>query len=328
MTVRVYSAETPIELKCLTDDDLPSRLTALVRQEREDTAAVVEHLAEVDRRDLVQERGYASLFEYSVKKLGYSEPSAYHRIRAARAINKMPRLPTLLRAGELHLRTLVLLHPHLDDERVDELVQKVQGKSARETEAFLAPLSPRPQPRDAIRVVAVQPSPVDDMPLFNVSAPPSMPERAQLQALISFSANPVLLELLGEAKGLLWHKFPGGRLEDIFTEALRVLLEHKDPGRWATSTEGTRSAGRNIPKWIRRHVWRRDTGRCSYVAADGLRCSGRSGLEFDHVLPWARGGTSNDPANIRLLCRDHNQLEARRNGLERPQLSRPMTDKT
>jgi hypothetical protein len=35
-------------------------------------------------------------------------------------------------------------------------------------------------------------------------------------------------------------------------------------------------------------------------------------LEFDHVRPWALGGSSGDAANVRLLCRVHNRLEARR----------------
>ena len=34
-------------------------------------------------------------------------------------------------------------------------------------------------------------------------------------------------------------------------------------------------------------------------------------LEFDHIIPWAQGGLSDDPDNIRLLCRTHNQWTAR-----------------
>lgn len=307
-----------MELNTLANDVLLDRLKDLVRQEREDTAAVVEHLAEVDCRDLVQDRGYPSLFEYCVKVLGYSEPSAYHRIRAARAIKKKPELLSLLKSGELHLQAIVLLHPHLDDARADDLVKEARGKSKREVETFLAPLSPRPEPRDEIRVMAVSAAPDDDMPLFRAARPADLPEPPQVRSQLSFVAGPVLLEFLEKAKGLLWHKFPEGRLEDVFTEALRALLEIKDPGLWETHGRRTQSAGRNIPKWVRRQVWKRDKGRCVYEAPDGRRCGSRAGLEYDHIVPWARGGTSNDAANIRLLCRAHNQLMARRAGLERP----------
>src|SRR5688500_9870645 len=102
-----------MKLETLATDDLLNRLKALSRQEHENTGLVVEHLAEMDRRDLARELGYASLFEYCTKELGYSEPSAYHRIRAARAIKKKPELLALLRIGELHLEAIVLLHPHL-----------------------------------------------------------------------------------------------------------------------------------------------------------------------------------------------------------------------
>lgn len=308
-----------MELRNIPNDELLKHLIVLVRQEREDTAAVVEHLAEVDRRDLVQKRGYPSLFEYCVKKLGYSEPSAYHRIRAARAIKKKPDLLTLLKAGDLHLEAIVLLHPHLDDARAEELVQRARGKSKREVETFLAPLSPRAEPRDAIRVLAVASEPVDDMPLFETAAPAPALEQPELRSQLSFTAGPVLIELLNGAKGLLWHKFPEGRLEDIFTESLRALMESKHPAQEAASNRRMRSRTRKIPKWIRRQVWKRDQGTCVYQAADGRRCGSRTGLELDHIRPWARGGSSNDPANIRLLCRAHNQLMAQRAGLQRPE---------
>jgi 5-methylcytosine-specific restriction endonuclease McrA len=40
-----------------------------------------------------------------------------------------------------------------------------------------------------------------------------------------------------------------------------------------------------------------------------IRCQEKRGLEFDHIKPFALGGT-NDVKNIRLLCRNCNQREA------------------
>ena len=59
-------------------------------------------------------------------------------------------------------------------------------------------------------------------------------------------------------------------------------------------------------------VWRRDGGRCAYLGPDGHRCGETAWLELDHIIPWARGGRSDEPGNIRLLCRAHNQSEAAR----------------
>ncbi|MFA6317467.1 MAG: HNH endonuclease signature motif containing protein [Elusimicrobiota bacterium] len=71
-------------------------------------------------------------------------------------------------------------------------------------------------------------------------------------------------------------------------------------------------ASRHIPQKVRDEVWKRDEGRCSFHDLHGNRCTARAPLEFDHILPWSFGGKSDDPANIRLLCRHHNQAEARR----------------
>lgn len=167
-----------MEPEGLADDALLNRLQTLVRQEREDTAGVVAHLREVDRRDLVRGRGYPSLFEYCVKELKYSEPSAYLRIRAARSIKKKPHLLALLQKGDLHLWAIVLLHPYLDSQRADGLIQQARGKTKREVEALLAPYSPRPQSRDTIRVMAVEPKPAEDMSLFEAAAPTASPKHA------------------------------------------------------------------------------------------------------------------------------------------------------
>ncbi|MEI8191769.1 MAG: hypothetical protein WCI75_18805 [candidate division NC10 bacterium] len=48
------------------------------------------------------------------------------------------------------------------------------------------------------------------------------------------------------------------------------------------------------------------------MGTDGTRCPERGRLEFYHIRPCAMGGPSDDPANIRLLCRTHNQMFARR----------------
>jgi hypothetical protein len=61
---------------------------------------------------------------------------------------------------------------------------------------------------------------------------------------------------------------------------------------------------------VKRSVYLRDQGQCSFVSADGRRCGARAFLQLDHIEPWAALGA---PAaeNIRILCRGHNQLHAR-----------------
>ena len=65
--------------------------------------------------------------------------------------------------------------------------------------------------------------------------------------------------------------------------------------------------GRAIPAAVKRAVWRRDRGRCSYVdRASGRRCGSQHLLQIDHVVPYAQGGGA-EPNNLRLLCAAHHR---------------------
>jgi hypothetical protein len=56
-------------------------------------------------------------------------------------------------------------------------------------------------------------------------------------------------------------------------------------------------------------VFERDGDQCTYVDAQGRRCSCRSFLELDHVIPFARGGKA-VLENLRVRCRAHNRWYA------------------
>jgi 5-methylcytosine-specific restriction endonuclease McrA len=62
---------------------------------------------------------------------------------------------------------------------------------------------------------------------------------------------------------------------------------------------------------VKREVWKRDGGQCTFVGRDGHRCGERRFLEFDHVQPVALGGNATVD-DLRLRCRVHNQYEAER----------------
>ncbi|MBD3178514.1 MAG: HNH endonuclease, partial [Candidatus Latescibacteria bacterium] len=68
---------------------------------------------------------------------------------------------------------------------------------------------------------------------------------------------------------------------------------------------------RHIPRKVKDLVYRRDGGRCSFVSRSGRRCSSRWNLQYDHIVPYGKGG-GNSPDNLRLLCARHNRLMAER----------------
>lgn len=150
---------------------------------------------------------------------------------------------------------------------------------------------------------------------------------------VGFDAGTALVRLIERAKQLLRHKFPEGHLEDVLREVLEAFLDKRDPqrrlalktppmpkealmaaddkedGRLPTRFARAYAAGRYIPAKVKASVWARDQGRCAWRYDDGRVCGGRDAVEFDHVIPFAKGGRS-DYRNIRLLCRLHNQVAA------------------
>ncbi len=70
-------------------------------------------------------------------------------------------------------------------------------------------------------------------------------------------------------------------------------------------------ARETIPAAVRRAVWERDAGRCSWPLDAGGCCGSTHRLELDHLLPWARGGAPTVDG-LRLLCHRHNAIAARR----------------
>lgn len=58
------------------------------------------------------------------------------------------------------------------------------------------------------------------------------------------------------------------------------------------------SPSRHIPQDVKNAVWQRDGGRC-------VQCAAETYLEFDHVIPFSKGG-ANTVNNVQLLCRKCN----------------------
>jgi HNH endonuclease len=66
-----------------------------------------------------------------------------------------------------------------------------------------------------------------------------------------------------------------------------------------------------IPADVRRAVWERDGGRCSFSLEGGGVCGSTYQLELDHITPVALGGKSTVD-DLRVACKPHNIDAARR----------------
>ncbi len=116
------------------------------------------------------------------------------------------------------------------------------------------------------------------------------------------------------------HKIPRGDLAALLHEAIRCGIEKHGKRKGAVAPARKRSPKpkkaqardpRSIPVEVRRQVWARDGGRCTWKGPDGRRCQSRWQLELDHITPPVFGGESS-AANLRLRCKPHNLLYAER----------------
>src|SRR5262245_49822616 len=106
--------QTPIPAPSqLSNPDLLAEIKRLARDERDATARLVAHLAELEQRKLHFAEGYSSLFDYCTGALGMSEDEAFFRMRAARVARQFPAVVDMLAAGSIHLSTIRLISTHL-----------------------------------------------------------------------------------------------------------------------------------------------------------------------------------------------------------------------
>ena len=84
---------------------------------------------------------------------------------------------------------------------------------------------------------------------------------------------------------------------------------------------------RGIAAAVKRAVWKRDGGKCTFVTGSGRRCPERHRLEYYHDDPYGLGG-DRSANNIRLICRCHNLYMAELDyGKEKMDAYRRSTDR-
>lgn len=302
-----------MSLKALPDKKLLQLIKELVVRERGLTLSVLEHLQEIEQRSLFAVKGFPSLFEYAVKELGYSEAAAHRRISAMRLLKAVPEVKTNLEDGSLSLSTLAQAQSFCRVEGIQahhqkkELLSSLEGKSSREVEKALAARSQNPHRLKAEKIRPVNAS----------------------MSQISLSVDEEFVKLLDEFRNLLGGHHAVTRISDLLKFSLKESVEKRRPKAPKTAltiptsevkklpvpmkpkNEITKKSTRFIPIEVKREVWMRDQGECSYEEPQtGKKCGSKYGLEFDHIMALAKGGRSDDAKNLRLRCRAHNLLWA------------------
>jgi HNH endonuclease len=301
--------------------------------ERESQSKLLVDIAEIDARKVYREAGYDSIHGYCVQELGLSEKAAFHRIWVARVAWKFPCVLAALAEGRIHMSAVALLATYLSEANAEELVAASANRSKAEVAQLVAERFPRqdlfvssaatsvtdlPGAREIASEVMEEPqAPTPDQhpPEGVESRIFSKAERVDERFPLKVGLRRETHEKLRRAQDLLAHVVPSGDVGEVLDRALDVLIHRLEKRKFALTNRPRRncdaSSGPSIPAEVRRVVVERDRGQCTFVAESGKRCLSRRRLEFDHVQPVSRGGRST-VANVRLLCRAHNQLMAER----------------
>jgi len=88
---------------------------------------------------------------------------------------------------------------------------------------------------------------------------------------------------------------------ELFAAILEAIARNH---KYLAAERFSTTRSRQIPEQVKQEVWARDGGRC-------VRCGAQEYLEYDHVIPFSRGG-ANTVANVQILCRRCNLLKSDR----------------
>ena len=305
------------DISSLSDADLLAATHELARRSCAVEAALLVHLGEIDERRLYLERAHPSMFAFCTRELGFSEGAAYNRIHVARAARKLPAMIEAVRTGRVHLAGLRLLASHLTAGNHEQLLARAAGRTKDEIAELIAELAPQPAPPTVIRKSREAPPlpPVESRPVVETPPPRPLVPVAQDTFKLQVAISREFRNEIREAQDLLRHRIPDGDLAGIFRAALALLVAEVKKQRFGivpgprTEAAPTDTHSRHIPAAIKRAVYKRDGGRCSFVDDRGNRCPETGRLEFDHADGFARAH-HHDVSAIRLLCRAHNQHAA------------------
>jgi 5-methylcytosine-specific restriction endonuclease McrA len=162
--------------------------------------------------------------------------------------------------------------------------------------------------------VAPVPAPAIPAPRPVATRPSTVRPLDADQGRLHLNVSRGFLAKLEAATDALSHARPGATPEEILEAGLDLVLAQQQRRRGLVKRPRKTpppSSTDHVPAEVKREVWRRSGGRCELLLDSGERCGCTRRLELDHVRPLALGGRSTVD-NLRVACRPHNQLAARR----------------
>ena len=100
---------------------------------------------------------------------------------------------------------------------------------------------------------------------------------------------------------------PESSIESIKQQVKKAMeAEGEDVLDVTVKLSNAKKRSRTITQEVKDRVWNRDGGKC-------VQCGSNENLEFDHIIPFSKGG-ANTYRNIQLLCEPCNRSKSAKIG--------------
>ncbi len=273
-----------MNLEKISDKSLLTNTENLVKNEKNYTIKVLQHLAEIDRRKLFVELGFSSLFSYCQNHLHYSEPESAIRVNAARLIKTSQLAENKIEKQELSLSTASDLFSQmkkyakqnkkkLNKDEQEKLIEKVSNCSAREAKKFIqTKLNLLPITKTEVQLKAE-----------------TLKRIEKLKTKLGVYDLDQLLNLLMDQK------------ED---EIIETKVTQKTVKADCTLTSKSNSS-RYVPIKTKRELLKRANYCCEFVNENGVKCQAALNLQVEHINPFSVS-QNHQLSNLKILCQQHN----------------------
>jgi 5-methylcytosine-specific restriction endonuclease McrA len=282
-------------MRKLTDREVEEWLCRSAKSEKSALRDVLLAIGEVEARQLHLKRGHGSLYSY-LKNFGYDSGSAQRRIDAARLCRDVQGTLERICSGSLSFSQ----------------VEAIQRGIKMSSKTGAVPLTAK---AELVSLVSVSPAAQANAVVadfFGFALPKRTVVREQgggfVRVAITFRSD--TWTIIEHCRNLLGHIVADGELSEVFHQVSHFYECKNDPGRDCSNSDAEVTLQHlygALPDKVRRFVFQRDKV-CQYTDEEsGRQCGSKFRREVDHIIPRYEGG-SNDPANLRLLCRAHNQF--------------------
>ena len=292
-----------MELNKLLNDQLLVSLEQQFATERSASHSILLHLKEIRSRRLHAERGFPNLFSMLVHHFHQSETAANQRLKALDLMLAVSVVEERLISGDLSMSAAAMAQRQIireekltgtkvSAEKKTEIVESITNKTMAQAEAELFKHLPE-----------------------TASHPQTYERRVSADATrMGLTVPDDVRDMMTRLKELWAHVDPSMDNVEVMRRAFKLALAQVDPTQkkksqsaakhCATETAKHRSTERlnYYGKEFDRALWERAGSRCEYVdEKTGRRCDCKFGLQREHVIPLAKGGT-NEFCNMQLLC--------------------------